>query len=264
MQLERLFISTRSIFCITITCYLNVPKTHHSSDMTGSVTGESHGTQPSKVKATGESDGSDKTATEKAQETPNMSRSDSNKTPQGFLPPITVTTSEESEKTQAETSSPGPAAAPVATRKFKRSASSVPANLMVEETSTLGRRGRAQSYLTLYSNHSDLDGFLDSGEAASASPRRRRGEIRHYGTLERATSYSSLTARPHFRSANSTRPPPAPPCTTTHLDFCRHSVNPAGSRHTRAGTPRRNNPHPVGLHFQSPYNRDGKVGVRAA
>ncbi|CAI8022782.1 hypothetical protein GBAR_LOCUS13345 [Geodia barretti] len=121
----------------------------------------------------------------------------------------------------------------------------------------------------------DERGFDDSLGARSelsapgSARSRRRRDVRAFGTLERATSYTSLAAtppRPTFRSANSTRPSPAPPCTTTQMDFCRHPVHPAttvfssaGSRLARAGTPRRNNPHPVGLHFQSPYNRDGKT-----
>lgn len=240
--------------------------------MTGSMSGENHGTQPSKVKANGESDESEKTATEKMQETQCASGEDSDKASAGFLPSVTVVPPKESEETQVISSSRETASPPVASRKtFKRSSSSVPSKLMDGEASSLARRGRAHSHLTLYGGNplesiwDDEHGFLDgsggrSELGASASPRRTRGEIRHYGTLERATSYSNLTTpRPHFRSANSTRPPPAPPCTTTHLDFCRHPINPAGSRHTRLGTPRRNNPHPVGLHFQSPYNRDGKV-----
>ena len=58
---------------------------------------------------------------------------------------------------------------------------------------------------------------------------RRDGGSHSYGTLERATSYSSLVARTGgtlFRSANSPRPLPAPPCTTAEQDPCRHVAPP--------------------------------------
>ena len=230
--------------------------------MTGSVSSETHGTKSAESKSTGKKDGSEgSSAAEKTQQqsnSPSNSPKDCDK--DSF-------TSKAPETARLRSTSLAVAASP-----------SIPAKDMDTNASSLARHGRARSFLTLYNKSSALDpifhetgpdderAFADSVGARSevsapVSRRRRRHDVRGYGTLERATSYSSLTMRPAlFRSANSTRPPPAPPCTTTHLDYCRHPVNPAHhSRLARSGTPRANNPHPVGLHFQSAYNRDGKV-----
>ena len=69
--------------------------------------------------------------------------------------------------------------------------------------------------------------------------------------------------RPTVRQ--SARPPPAlPPCTTTSLDFTCHPIRRTPRSVVRCvGTPRGNTPHPVGLAFQSPYNRHKKVSARA-
>lgn len=276
--------------------------------MTGSVSGESQ--QPDNLKTTGKCD---KSAPEKSEEPPAASSSpesspqDETDSKTTLLPPIIVAAepseeAEASKKTEKtgylSASLPKPPGGPCKKKQLShssKSASSLPARprmdvLPVFGTSSLARRGRAQSHLSLHNGGGwdpvfgmlagDDRGFDDSLGArselsapVSASRRRRRGD-RAYGTLERATSYSSLAAappRPTFRSANSTRPPPAPPCTTAHMDFGRHPVHPAsstfssaGSRLARAGTPRRNNnPHPSGLHFQSSsYGRDGKVRTR--
>lgn len=238
--------------------------------MTGSVSSETHGTKSTESKSTGKTDGSEGTAAaEKAQQPSNLPSSSPksyDKDSKHFLPPLATVTSKVPETSRSRSSSLAVAASP-----------SVPAKNMDENASSLAHHGRARSFLTLYSKPSALDpifhetsdderGFADSVGARSevgapVSRRRRRHDVRGYGTLDRATSYSSLTMRPTlFRSANSARPPPAPPCTTTHLDYCRHPVNPAHhSRLARNGTPRANNPHPVGLHFQSAYNRDGKT-----
>lgn len=76
-----------------------------------------------------------------------------------------------------------------------------------------------------------------------------------------ASRPNRTSTRPTVRQ--SARPPPAlPPCTTTSLDFTCHPIRrtPRGVMRC-AGTPRGNTPHPVGLAFQSPYNRHRKVGV---
>ena len=233
--------------------------------MTGSVAGDSRGAQSDDPKATG------KSAEEKTEQQSSSAPSSPPKENTSFLPSLetltlkTTDSSSPSDDLQTRT-------VPRKPRVFNRCTSSLPAVAkgMDVGASSLARSGRAQSVLTLYNKPSaalDEDGscgaMSELGAPASSRRRRQQHEVRAYGTLERATSYGSLTARPHFRSANSTRPRPAPPCTTTHLDFGRHhhhhhsGTNPvAGSR---LGTPRRNNPHPVGLHFQSPYNRDGKV-----
>lgn len=241
--------------------------------MTGSVSGESHGEQPNELKTSGKS--VDSTPEKTQQQSISASNSPKEKTSLlSSLEALTLKTTDSS----AVSTTPAQQRKPPA---FNRSASSLPrvtAKKMDEGASSLARRGRAQSVMTLYSKPTPtidhifnaVDDERDSGArsevSAPVSRRRRRhvsGEVRAYGTLERATSYGSLTSRSHFRSANSARPRPAPPCTTTHLDFSRHPANPANSRHhlARAGTSRRNNPHPVGLHFQSPYNRDGKVSA---
>lgn len=239
--------------------------------MTGSVSSETHGTQPPspKAKSTGGKSGAEsgeQTAitkeTQQKKDSPSNSPKDfGEKASKRLLPPLDTFVSE---SRQTQSSSQPAAASPQASGKrptFTR-VSSIPTKNMDEGTNTLGRHGRAQSFLTLCSIDDD-EGFEDSVSRSEiggpVSAQRRRGEPRGYGTLERATSYSSLTMRPLFRSANSVRPRPAPPCTTTHLDYCRHPANPANSRLIRRGTPRANNPHPVGLYFQSPYNRDGKV-----
>ena len=267
-----------------------------SRNMTGSVSGE---TQPN---TTGKCDEptTEKSTDPQTEGSPDSSsagdETSSKKTP--LLPPLVV---------EPPAKAPGETLEKTTDREFltlprtggpckkkqlhhsSKSASSLPARSRMDEIALLGasslaRRGRAQSYLTLAHGGAadpvfgvltgEERGFEDSLGARSelsapvsaARSRRRRGGVRAYGTLERATSYSSLVAtppRPTFRSANSTRPSPAPPCTTTHMDFSRHPVHPASTFSSAAGsrlaTPRRNNPHPVGLHFQSPYNRDGKV-----
>ena len=151
---------------------------------------------------------------------------------------------------------------------------------------SLGRYGRAQSHLAL--NTAGMDPWLLAGErrdledsfgarselSAPVAGRRRgrRGEVpRAYGTLERATSYSSLASftppRPTFRSANSARPPPAPPCTTTQLaDLGRHhpvTTVTSTARSVRLGTPTRHSPHPASLPVPGSQNRDGKVSSAA-
>ena len=89
------------------------------------------------------------------------------------------------------------------------------------------------------------------------------------GPVRQTSSYSTVAIRPSVRgSSQMVRPPPAPapPCSTTALDFHRRSIrqlqreiyNGTGSR---IDTPRGNNPHPVGLVFQSPYNRHRKVDI---
>ena len=95
----------------------------------------------------------------------------------------------------------------------------------------------------------------------------------------RSSSYSALATRsvgsspvptsmqpPPRRSLQSSScdraapTPPLAPCSTTTLDFHRHPIqSPRSPRTWRCGTPRGNNPHPVGLVFQSPYNRHNKV-----
>lgn len=231
--------------------------------MTGSVSSE---TQPpsAKAKSTGGKSGTDSEQTKETQQKndspSNRTKDFNDKASKHLLPPLAAESRQTpSSSAQAAAASPQASGKPTFTR-----VSSIPAKNMDEGTNTLGRHGRAQSFLTLCSIDDDEHGFEDSGSRSElggpVSAHRRRGEPRGYGTLERATSYSSLTMRPLFRSANSVRPRPAPPCTTTHLDYCRHPVNsPANSRLIRRGTPRANNPHPVGLYFQSPYNRDGKV-----
>lgn len=65
------------------------------------------------------------------------------------------------------------------------------------------------------------------------------------------------------QSARPRSPAPVPPCSTTALDFavCQHLVQRSSSNMLRrVNTPRGNNPHPTGLEFQSPYNRECKVG----
>lgn len=65
------------------------------------------------------------------------------------------------------------------------------------------------------------------------------------------------------QSARPRSPAPVPPCSTTALDFavCQHLVQPSSRNMVqRVSTPRRNNPHPIGLEFQSPYNKECKVG----
>lgn len=65
------------------------------------------------------------------------------------------------------------------------------------------------------------------------------------------------------QSARPRSPAPVPPCSTTALDFavCQHLVQPSSRNIVRrVSTPRRNNPHPIGLEFQSPYNKECKVG----
>ena len=265
--------------------------------MTGSVSGE---TQLDNLKTTGKCD--KPTPEKSAQQPPASSAPDSSPGDETsskkttLLPPLVVV-AEPSDKSAASITDresltlprPGGACKKKPLHHSSKSASSLPVRSRMDElallgTGSLARHGRAQSYLSL--NGGGMDpvfrvladderGFGDSLGARSelsaplSARSRRRRDVRAFGTLERATSYSSLAAtppRPTFRSANSTRPSPAPPCTTTQMDFCRHPVHPvttvfssAGSRLARAGTPRRNNPHPVGLHFQSPYNRDGKV-----
>lgn len=62
--------------------------------------------------------------------------------------------------------------------------------------------------------------------------------------------------------ARTRSPAPVPPCSTTTLDFavCQHLVRQSSSNMVRrVNTPRGNNPHPTGLEFQSPYNRECKV-----
>lgn len=247
--------------------------------MTGSVPSETHGAQSAQAKKTGKSKSTAVKRTQQSSDSLSNTPKDSDKASKRFLPPLATSVSKASDSRRSRSSSrafAAIAASPISSRKpppFSRT-SSIPAKNMDINASTLARRGRAQSFLTLYNGggkHSAFDpifntdngrGFEDSGGARSelnAPVSRRRREPRGYGTLERATSYSSLRPGAIFRSANSTRPPPAPPCTTTHLDYCRHPVNPANYRLNRRGTPRRNNPHPVGLHFQSPYNKDGKV-----
>lgn len=241
--------------------------------MTGSVSSETHSAQSpgDKAKSTGKSDAeSEQTVNAKeAQEqndSPSNTSKDFDKASKDSLPPLaTLTTSTESQRTPS--TSQATAASPKASRKLP-TFSSTPVKNMDEGTNTLNRHGRARSYLTLCSVEDDERNFADSGTMSElggpVSARRKRSDPRGYGTLERATSYSSLTMRPLFRSANSVPPRPAPPCTTTHLDYYRHPASPANSRLIRRGTPRANNPHPVGLYFQSPYNRDGKVtSIRA-
>ena len=96
----------------------------------------------------------------------------------------------------------------------------------------------------------------------------------------RSSSYSCLSARSvagspaptsirpprrslHPSSSDRVAPtPPLAPCSTTTLDFHRHpNQSPRAPRTWRCGTPRGNNPHPVGLVFQSPYNQHNKVTV---
>ena len=222
--------------------------------MTGSVSNE---TQPA-TKNTGKTDESGKISTSEKTHGPSTSLSTSPNTSKSLLSPLAASTPKKTGSLQA---AGGPS--PRKPLRTNRSASSIP---MDDGGSSLARHGRAQSVLTLYTGDEDERGFLSSASVLNAPMsrhRRGRSEVRGcgYGTMERATSYSNLASRPHFRSANSTRPPPAPPCTTTHLDFCRHPVNSANPHGARVRTPRRNNPHPVGLHFQSPYNRDGKVSA---
>ena len=86
--------------------------------------------------------------------------------------------------------------------------------------------------------------------------------LHHYGSF----SDFSISARCKLNPlpadpSSSVRLAPAPPCSTTVLDFHRHPVqHTPRSLAQRCGTPRGNNPHPVGLVFQSPYNRHRKVG----
>lgn len=234
--------------------------------MTGSVSSESHSAQPpnDKAKSEGKSDAeSEQTVDAKEahqqNDSPSSTSKDFDKASKNSLPPLTT----ESQPRRTSSTSQLTAASPKASRKVP-TFSSTPAKNMDEGTNTLNRYGKAQSFLTLCNTDDDERSFVESESMSElggpVSARRRRGEPRGYGTLERATSYSSLTMRPLFRSANSVPPRPAPPCTTTHLDYSRHPGNPAAnSRLVRRGTPRANNPHPVGLYFQSPYNKDGKV-----
>lgn len=235
--------------------------------MTGSVSSETHSAQsPSdKAKSTGKPDAESeqtvnaKEAQQQQNDSPSDTSKDIDKASKHSLPPLTTLTTE-SQPTPS--TSQATAASPKASRKLPTFTSS-PVKIMDEGTNTLNRHGRAQSFLTLCSMDEDERNLVDSGSMSElggpVSARRKRSDPRGYGTLERATSYSSLTMRPLFRSANSVPLRPAPPCTTTHLDYYRHPANPANSRLIRRGTPRANNPHPVGLYFQSPYNRDGKV-----
>ena len=245
--------------------------------MTGSVPSDTQQQQQSKT-ATGKSE---EPTAEKTSQSPPASSPPAEAAPQSLL--CKEDPAGESESQGKKTPPPRKKLLP----SSSRSAGCLPGVRPAMEDSnmlmvgSLRRRGRAQSYLTLYSGAADPvfgvlagdeRGFDDSYGARSelsapVSARRRGGrgrrEVRAYGTLERATSYSSLASappRPTFRSANSARPPPAPPCTTSRLDFGRHHpVSSVPARLGRAGTPRRNNPHPVGLHFQSPFNQDGKV-----
>lgn len=270
--------------------------------MAGSLSDETHdAAQPDKLKTAA--------STEKCEEKPattvveEVEEEEENKSTQGqetlpdsaaVSPPpaltiIPPTKKEDTADTTAEMTAKEPPLKSCRRKLFQpssKSASSLPARAGIDDlaTNSLGRRGRAKSYLTLYNgggaggsndnllDERGLDGSFGARSELSAPVagrrRRQRAGDRAYGTLERATSYSSLVAtpqRPAFRSANSTRPPPAPPCTTTaHLDFSRHPVHPAfpsavSSRLPRSGTPGRNNPHPVGLHFQNPFHKDGKV-----
>lgn len=145
---------------------------------------------------------------------------------------------------------------------FGRSASSPTRTRRMEGSAVSGKlasQGRAQSLHALHHRSDNSPTKSAKSEVFGPVTSRYTDES---GSIKRAKSYSSLAMRSGtaFRSANSTRPRPAPPRTTTDLDFCRHPVA-STSRLTRCGTPRGNNPHPVGLHFQSPYNRDGKVNA---
>ena len=51
---------------------------------------------------------------------------------------------------------------------------------------------------------------------------------------------------------------PKAPCSTSSLHYIPHTFTKPLTREVRSAT-RHNNPHPVGLVFQSPYNRNGQV-----
>lgn len=127
------------------------------------------------------------------------------------------------------------------------------------------------------SQQNHLERLHSSFSAASAS---RTRELPPVSTLHRRGSFSESNIAARCRNASEGPIPttptedvdasrsltPAPPCSTTTLDFHRHpltALRAAGSGAVsvlqRCATPRGNNPHPVGLVFQSPYNRHGKV-----
>ena len=56
------------------------------------------------------------------------------------------------------------------------------------------------------------------------------------------------------------REPPKPPCSTAVMHFCAYPSARPARKEIRSAT-RRNNPHPVGLAFQSPYNQHSQVCV---
>ncbi len=144
-----------------------------------------------------------------------------------------------------------------------------------------GRAGRRSCSRTQSQNHLNRlrlhPSFTSSAScpAEEPSPGRlhRRGSFSESNIAARCRSkavdkLTSRTTGAYEELDGCGRPlTPAPPCSTTSLDFHRHpkavfhEAGPlsAGSWLRRCATPRGNNPHPVGLVFQSPYNRHGKV-----
>lgn len=90
----------------------------------------------------------------------------------------------------------------------------------------------------------------------------------NFEPMQRRTSscFNVAVLKPNatvHQSARPRPPAPVPPCSTTTLDFavCQRLVQQSSSNKVRrVNTPRGNNPHPTGLEFQSPYNRECKVG----
>ncbi len=152
--------------------------------------------------------------------------------------------------------------------------------------SRVGRRSCARTQSQNHLNRLICDsGFAASAVACTREPAPgrlyRRGSFSESNIAARCrdTSDSPVpgdTLKPSraTEDLDDCRPPtPAPLCSTTSLDFHRHPMSTALRQMTglggrgamgpeRCATPRGNNPHPVGLVFQSPYNRHGKVSLQ--
>ena len=160
-------------------------------------------------------------------------------------------------------------------RPLRRTSSAPPKAAKMEKNRRLGSRPeRSQSLFALHLPSSSSSSSVHSGDTLSSLVRDYGGSAKSEigapvvvrvdpaGHMKRAVSYTSLSMRSGtpFRSANSTRPLPAPPRTTTDLEFHRYPVA-STPRLPNCGTPRTNHAHHAGLHFQNSYNRGGKVST---
>ena len=159
-------------------------------------------------------------------------------------------------------------------RPLRRTNSAPPKAAKMEENRSLGSRPeRSLSLFALHLPSSSSSSSVRSGDTLSSLVGDYGGSAKSEigapavvrvepGHMKRAVSYTSLSMRSGtpFRSANSTRPLPAPPRTTTDLEFHRYPVA-STPRIPRCGTPRTNHAHHAGLHFQNSYNRGGKVSA---